>query len=421
MSKRGPPLTKTSRPVTERRQVVVVGAGQCGLATSHLLRQRGVDHLVLERGEVANMWSSLKWRAFRLVTQNWQCRLPGQDKPPGDPDDFMDAPTLREYLRGYAARQAGEVRCGVEVRRVEPLPGGGYRLQTSAGVLEAQSIVVASGSFHAPSLPRTAAGLDPKITQLHSMEYLASAELPPGGVMVVGSGQSGWQIARELHLGGRPVFWSLGRGAMLPRRYRGKDIFRWLEALGLLEISRQAHPGGDRVREEPRPFFYDVTDGTPADPRALAAQGLTLLGRLEAAEGTVARFSADRDSRLRVMDQSSLSITELVDTFIQLKELRAPAGGRVVSSHRPALAPRELELMEAGIRSVIWATGYATRWPRWIKADVFDAQGYPVVERGITDLPGLYFVGLTWMHGWGSGLLYGVEEDVAHVVNHLVG
>mgnify|MGYP002641243225 CR=1 FL=1 len=400
---------------------MVVGAGQCGLAASHLLRRHGVDHLVLERGEVANMWSTLKWRAFRLVTQNWQCRLPGPGLPPGDPGDFMDAPTLRGYLQGYAESQAGEVRCGVEVRRLEPLPGGGYHLHTSAGALEAQNVIVATGAFHAPRLPGVASGLDPEITQLHSMEYLASAELPPGGVMVVGSGQSGWQVARELHLEGRPVFWSLGRGAMLPRRYRGKDIFRWLEALGLLEVSREQHPGGDRVRTEPRPFFYDVVEGTPADPRALAAQGLTLLGRLEALQGSQARFSADRDSRLRGLDQSSLAITELVDTFIQLHELQAPPAGRVVSSHRPAAALGELDLREQGINSVIWATGYRTRWHRWIRAEVFDEQGYPRVERGISRLPGLYFVGLTWMHGWGSGLLYGVAEDVAYVVEHLVG
>ena len=407
-----------SAPV-ERRPVLVVGAGQCGLAASHLLSQRGVDHLVLERGEVANMWASIRWRNFRLVTQNWQCRLPGQQAPPGAPASFMDARAIRDHLRSYATRRAGEVRCGVEVSLLEPLPDGGYRLETSAGAMEAESVIVATGTFHRPWTPDLASGLAPEIRQLHAAEFVGAEDLPAGGVLVVGSGQSGWQIARELHQDGRSVYWSLGRGTMMPRRYRGRDIFRWLQELGLLEISVDQHPGGDEVREEPRPFFYDLLDDGPEDPGALAAGDMTLLGRVEAMDGVRARLNAHRDSRLRDMERSSLSITELVDTFIQLKEIDAPPAMQVVSGHRPAPAPRELDLRARGIGSVIWATGYRSTWRDWIRADIFDTGDYPRVNRGITSLPGLCFVGLTWMHGWGSGLLYGVTEDTAHVVDHL--
>ena len=167
----------SSHPV-ERREVVVVGEGQSGLAASNLLRQRGVDQLVLERGVVANMWDTMPWRAFRLVTQNWQCRLPGQDEPPGGPDSFMDAPDIRDHLRAYAARLAGEVRCGVEVKLVEPLQEGGYGIETSAGPLEAEAVIVATGAFHAPRIPDLAAGLDRGLRQLHSSEYRAAEELP---------------------------------------------------------------------------------------------------------------------------------------------------------------------------------------------------------------------------------------------------
>jgi len=406
--------------VVETTRVAVVGAGQSGLAASYYLRQHGVEHVVLERGQVANMWATLPWQALRLVTQNWQCRLPGEASSPGDPEEFMDAAQVRDLLQAYAQRHAGEVRAGVEVRAVTRRDGGGYLLQTSTGDLACEAVVVATGTFHAAGIPPLSEQLGDGVQQLHSMEFRRADALADGAALVVGCGQSGWQVARELHQAGRRVFWSLGRGAMLPRRYRGRDIFRWLDELGLLEIQLAQHPGGDRVRDEPRPFFYDLSQRGPSDPRAMAGEGMTLLGRVVRSEPGVLHLADDRDGRLRELDQSSRAMAELVDTFVDLQGLDAPAGLPVVSSHRPPPAPRSLALDAEGIGAIIWATGYRTTWHRWIEADIFDDGGYPREQRGVTALEGLYFVGLTWMHGWGSGLLYGVARDASHVVDHLV-
>ncbi len=400
-------------------RVVVIGAGQAGLWVSHLLREKTIDHVVLERSKVGASWRGGRWDSFRLVTPNWLCKLPGEGCANLDPDGFMTHRQVERRLEQLAEAAGLPIRLGVSVTAVVPRRGGGYRVDTDAGALTCQQVVIATGSYHEPLRPVLSTRLDRELTQLHSSEYRCPNALPEGGALVVGSGQSGWQIARELHCAGRAVHWSLGRAAWLPRCYRGRDIFRWLEALGVLTIPVEDHPGGPLVRQEPKPFFCDARKDDVVDPRRLAQEGLVVHGRMAGAEGRDLSFASDGTRRLREADDACLGMVTLIDTFIESKGLDAPQNGPLVTPFEPTEPDLRLNLGDEGISTVIWATGYRSNWHRWIGADVFDDRGYPCAPRGITRAPGLFFVGADWMHTWGSGLLYGVAADAAHVVEHL--
>ena len=405
--------------MVERLRAVVVGAGQAGLTTSVYLQQAGVEHVVLDRARVAEAWRDSRWDSFRLVTQNWQYRLPHGLPPGTDPDAFMTHPELAETLSRFARESGVPLRLGVAVRALEPARGGGFRLETSTGPLHADRVVVATGPFQAPKVPPCAARLGAGIHQRHSSAYRNPEALPEGAVLVVGAGQSGWSIARELHLAGRQVHWSLGRATLIPRSYRGRDIFRWMDEIGLFAVSVDEHPGGERIRYEPRPFLFAERGGAPDSPRRLAEEGLVLHGRLIGADGTRVRFGDDMTTDLREGDDGCTAMAELIDTHIEITGHRAPPAPPRPSVFRPREGARTLDLRREGIATVIWATGYRWQWSSWIHFPVFDALGFPHQHRGVTSHPGLYFVGAHWLHTWGSGLLYGVAEDAAHVVEHL--
>lgn len=379
--------------------VVVVGAGQAGLAASWHLTRQGLPHVVLERHRLAHEWRSARWDSFRLVTPNWQCQLPGFPYQAGDPDGFMSGDEVVAHLEAYAASFDPPLHERVTVTGVEPVRGGSLQVTTSAGVMTADNVVVAGGSYRVPVVPRLAERLPRGLVQVHSQDYLNAHQLPPGEVLVVGSGQSGTQIAEDLHLAGRRVHLSLGGAARMPRSYRGRDVTVWLAELG--------HP-----RATAGAYVTDL--------RALARDGMRLYGRLVDLVGTELRFRQDLAEVLERADEVSEGLKDAVDKLIADRGLEAPTEPRYVAPWEPETEPGSLDLARARITSVIWAMGSRADHS-WVDVPVFTGRGEPGHDRGATSHPGLYFLGLPWQSTYGSGLLSGVGADAEHLVELIRG
>jgi putative flavoprotein involved in K+ transport len=415
------------------RSVVVVGGGQAGLAVSWHLTQRGIDHVVLERHRVAHSWREERWDRFCLVTPNWQCRLPGHPYAGDDPDGFMVRDQIVDYVASYAASFDAPVVEGVAVTGVEAIaPEGdgpcwdpaeagtrGFRVTTSAGTLTADAVVLAVGGYHRPKLPRLAERLPAGVTQLHSSTYRSAEPLPDGGVLVVGSGQSGAQIAEDLHLAGRPVHLAVGSAPRVARFYRGRDVVAWLHDMGHYDMAIEDHPGGPAARHEANHYVTGRDGGRDIDLRRFATEGMTLHGRLTAIDGSRIATAGDLERNLDAADATDDRIKDGIDRWIAAQGIDAPVEDRYVPVWRP---PHDgggvLDLDAAGIRTVIWATGFRRDFS-WVALPAFDGSGDPVHRRGVTAVPGLYAVGLPWLHTWGSGRFAGIARDAGHVVDHL--
>jgi putative flavoprotein involved in K+ transport len=331
---------------------------------------------------------------------------------------------VRDQIAGrvaaYADRIAAPVALETEVRRLSTRDGGGFQLETSAGSIEANEVVVATGSFHTPRIPAIAADLPRGITQLHSHDYRNEAALPRGAVLVVGSGQSGVQIAEELHEAGRQVFLSVGSAGRAPRRYRGSDFFRWLVALAtqgeaygvpLPTVDTLADP---RMRQAGNPQLSGHGGGHDMDLRAFAASGMTLLGRIQAADGSRLELAQDLAANVAWADRFfDERFRPAVDTYIERAGIDAPPDDRVPVAFEPP-QPADLDLEAAGISTVLWTTGYRLDYG-WIDLPIFDEQGFPRHRRGVSEVPGLYFLGLLWQHTQASATLFGVGLDARHL------
>jgi putative flavoprotein involved in K+ transport len=291
-------------------------------------------------------------------------------------------------------------------------------VQTSRGVVTCDQIVLAVGGYHRPQIPALGHALPASVTQLHSSAYKNPASLPDGGVVVVGSGQSGAQIAEDLHLAGRAVHLSVGTAPRVARFYRGRDCVAWLEQMGHYEMAIDDHPEGLAARREPNHYVTGRDGGRDIDLRAHAREGMTLHGRLLEVEGRQARFAGDLAANLDAADATAERIKDSVDRFIAERGLSAPPEERYTPVWQPAAdGSAPLELDAAGITTVIWATGFASDWS-WVAVPAFDGSGYPTHVRGVTTVPGLYVVGLPWLHTWGSGRFAGIERDARHVAEH---
>ncbi len=403
---------------------VVVGAGQAGLAMSGFLGTAGVDHLVLERRDrPGGSWLE-RWDAFRLVTPNWCTSLPGYPYDGDDPDGFMSRSEIARRVADYAQVVRAPVRTATEVRRLSTAGAAGLRLETHDGPIDARRVVVATGTYHAPRIPPLAGRLSGRVAQLHAGSYRSEAGLPPGGVLVVGSGQSGVQIAEELHAAARPVFLAVGSAGWAPRRYRGRDIFGWL-----VELARHGGEHGvhlptveelpdPRARLAPAPQLTGHGGGHDVDLRAMAAAGMTLLGHVEAAEGERLRLRPDLGATLDRSERFfGQQLQPMIEAYLERTGSDAPP-----QPPRPVLAtpesPTELDLRRAGISTVIWATGYRPDFG-WIDLPIFDAQGFPRQDRGITAVPGLSFMGLHWQHTMASATLLGPSIDGPYLATRL--
>lgn len=400
-------------------EVLVVGGGQAGLSMSWWLRARGVEHLVLERDRVGHEWTDRRWDTFCLVTPNWQCVLPGFPYPGDDPHGFMVRDEIVRYLHEYAASFAVPVVEEVAATLLRPHPGGGFAVETTAGRVTADRVVVATGPYQVPRVPRLAERLPESITQVHSADYRRAAALPPGAVLVVGSGQSGAQIAEDLHLAGRQVHLAVGSAPRVARRYRGRDVVAWLDDMGHYRRGIDEFADADAVRLRANHYVTGRDGGHDIDLRAFAAEGMRLHGRLADIRGGVLCFADDLARNLDGADAVSESIKDSVDAWIERRGIAAPTEARYVPVWEPAPGTTRLDAAAEDVTAVVWATGFGSDH-RWIEVPVFDGRGYPTHERGVTSWPGLYFLGLPWQHTWGSGRFSGVGADAEHLAARIV-
>jgi putative flavoprotein involved in K+ transport len=400
--------------------VLVVGGGQAGLAMSWELRRRGIVHLVVERHRAGHAWRAQRWDSFCLVTPNWQCRLPGHPYRGDDPEGFMVRDDVVRYLESYVDAVGPPLVEGVAVtalRRQGPV----FAVETTAGPLTADQVVLAVGGYHRPRIPRLAERLPSTVEQVHSAHYRSPERMPAGAVLVVGSGQSGAQIAEDLHLAGRRVHLATGSAPRVARRYRGRDVVAWLDDLGYYDMPVTEHPLSGGVRRKPNHYVTGRDGGRDIDLRRFAVEGMRLYGRLADVAGRRLEFAGDLAENLDRADEVCESIKDTVDEHIAAHGIDAPAEPRPVPVWRPGPGhPSSVDLDEAGITAVVWATGFDSDWS-WVHLPVFDGSGYPSHDRGITSERGLYVLGLPWLHTWGSGRLSGVGRDAGHLADVVLG
>lgn len=401
---------------TAHYSVVVIGGGQAGLSISYYLSQAKIDHCVLEKHSVMHGWKYERWDSFTLVTPNWQCALPGHPYDGDDPRGFMNREEIIAYLQRFADKVQAPVREGVSVESVTTDTQGVYFIHTNEGDFSADQVVVASGAYHQPVVPRMAERLPPQLTQIHSADYKNADQLPAGGVLVVGSGQSGAQIAEDLHLAGRQVHLATGNAPRVARFYRGKDVVEWLDDMDYYRQSVSDHPLGRNVRANTNHYVTGRDGGRDVDLRRFASEGMQLYGTLENfAEGCF-QFRPNLTDNLDKADATYNNINARIDAWIEQAGIETQIGP---STYQPVWQPEqertEIELEEMGIGCILWCIGYRPEYS-WLDVPVFNGQGHPQHERGVTSQPGLYFLGLPWLHTWGSGRFSGIDEDARYLL-----
>jgi putative flavoprotein involved in K+ transport len=408
----------------ETVDTLVIGGGQAGLATSYWLMQAGVEHLVVERrGELGGAWHDC-WDSFCLVAPNFTLLLPGMPYDGPEPDAFMPRAGIVNYVRRYAASFGAPVRLGTAVNRLTASDGH-FEARTDGGTIEARNVVLATGPYQRPVVPPAADRLAPHIQQLHSHDYRRPGQLAEGGVLVVGTGQSGTQIAEELHQAGREVHLAVSSCVSVPRRYRGRDVVWWLlnSFLHGDEVGVHFPTVDDLPTPAARfgcfPHLSGKDGGHDIDLRRFARQGIRLYGRLESAAGTQVRFGDDLAERLAAADRGfDEEFRPLFDAYIAAAGIDAPPDDRPPYDDFVPGTTTELDLDAADIAAVVWATGYRLDFG-WVDLPIFDEWGYPKHKRGVTTHPGLYAVGLPWLYSEPSSVLAGVGADAEHVVKHL--
>jgi putative flavoprotein involved in K+ transport len=404
--------------VREAVETVVIGAGQAGLATSYHLSQRGREHVVLERGEIADTWRTQRWDGFYLNTPRWTQALPGHEYRGSDPDGFSSLTETIAYFDDYADAVAAPVRIGMEVRRLSA-PKGRLRVELDGDAVEAANVVVATGAYRRPTPTMLAERVPDDVLQLHTTEYRRPAQLADGEVLIVGAGQSGCQIADELLQAGRSVYLSIGRCPWIPRRYRGREIVHWLVDTGFVDQTVDTLPS-PAARLMCNPPVSGNDGGHDCHPRWLEARGATLLGRLDGVDGHALSIAPDLDASLTFGDEFIADFLHKVDEHIAANAIDVPEADPLVPPRRQDDPILQLDLREVGIGTIMWANGFRPNFD-WIGLPLFDEHGWPVQQQGVTAVPGLYFVGLHWLHKRKSSLLFGVGEDAERVVAHIAG
>jgi putative flavoprotein involved in K+ transport len=394
-------------------ECVVIGAGQAGLSASCHLSRHGIEHVVLERGRVGETWRTRRWDSFCLNTPNWCTRLPGMD-PPGEPDVFASREDVVAMFTDYASRIEAPVQ-RAEVTSLRATPEGGFELTIADDVLATRSVVVATGAFQQPTGVPASADLPRGVVHMHTAEYRNPGELPDGGVLIVGSGQSGCEIGMELLEAGRPVHLAVGRCGWFPRRYRGREVMRWLVDVGAMDegpdvlASPVARVGGNFAVSGSR-------GGRDCNALVLEQNGALLYGRFAALESGRAVFADNLDENLDFGRTFERTLAGRCDKWAEAEGLDLPPA--MPEAARPARThdATELELDREGVTTMLWAGGFRPAFS-WIDLSIFDELGFPRARRGVTDVPGLVFVGLPWLHTRKSPLLLGVGGDAEHVAH----
>ena len=397
---------------------LVIGAGQAGLALSRLLTERGRDHVVLERGHIGRRWSQETWDSLHLLTPNWANGLPGSPYAGPDPDGFMSAIEFAVRLGDYARSFDAPVDEEVEVESVRR-DGDEFSVVTTAGAWRAGNVVIATGWCDRPAVPSIASGAGHHLVQIAPRSYRDPGDLAPGGVLVVGASATGVQLAEELRADGRRVVLAVGRHSRVPRRYRGMDIFWWLERIGALDRTIDEMTDQVAARHEPSLQLVGRPDHRTVDLATLQAGGVELAGRLVSLDGHRARFAGDLAANVMAADVRRGELLRRIDRHIDSNGL----GDEVLESQPLSIvstpaSPDELDLRTAGITSILWATGHRRVYD-WLQIPVLDARGELRQRRGVTPVPGLYVVGQRFQHFRNSNFIGGVGRDAAHVAEHI--
>ncbi len=400
--------------------VIVVGGGQAGLSISYCLKNKSIDHIVLEKNQIGYSWQEKRWDTFCLVTPNWQCTLPGYHYPGEDPEGFMIKDEIVEYIKDYAKSFNPPIKEGIEVLQVRKNKYQGlFELTTSIGNYTADQVVIATGSYHQAKVPRMAEKLPEDIVQLHSSEYKNPHSLSDGEILVVGTGQSGCQIAEDLHLAGKKVHLCVGGAPRSARRYRGKDVVDWLDQLGYYDLTIDEHSDRENVRTKTNHYVTGRNGGHEIDLRTFALEGMQLYGSLKDIRGDSLRFKPNLKQNLDRADDVAASIKKTIDEFIAKNDISAPTEAPYQPVWQPETEILELDYRQANINTVIWCIGYQTDFS-WIEVPVFDGKGYPSHDRGVTSVTGLYFLGLPWLYTWGSGRFSGIARDAEYICDRIV-
>jgi putative flavoprotein involved in K+ transport len=402
--------------MTESVDVAVVGAGQAGLATSWCLKQAGVEHVVFEAGTVAETWRTRRWDSFCLVTPNWAVRLPGAAYTGPDPDGFMQLPELIAFFESWAASFTPPVQEKTNVSSLEADSGGHFVLTLPSGKLRARNVVVASGAYQKAHRPAGAEALPKTIHQVLAEDYRNPDALPPGKVLIVGSGQTGCQLAEELHEAGRRVFLSCGRCPWAPRTIDGRDLIWWFIESGFADRTADTLPSpAARLIGNPQVSGHD--GGHDLNFRTLDSLGVELVGRFLGAEGSTLRFADDLAASVDFGDARYAEIRGFMDNLCIRTGMPKPSYD--IPAPMRIKTRTELDVVREDIGTVIWTSGYRAQYD-WVRFPVFDDMGFPRQVDGRTEVPGLYFVGVHWMRKNKSAILHGVGEDAEIVARHIV-
>ena len=407
----------------EQVETVIIGGGHSGLTMSYYLSQLGREHVILERARVAERWRSERWDSFFFQFPNWTIKLPGYKYQCDNPDGFAPGKEIIQFIENYAALNRAPVRCGVRVTLFQESPKAGrYLVQAGDITIETANVVLATGGHQEAAIPKTSAGFSSKVFQVHSNRYRNHDQLPPGAVLVVGSGSSGCQIAEDLNWSGRKVYLSVGRHRRVPRQHRGKDFSWWNHARGVLDTTVDMLPS-PAAKFAPLPVVTGVKGGYDINLRRMAADGITLMGYLRGISDGMLSFAPDLQQKLAEGDQFFVNYKKSIDDYIMKNGIDAPpdesgAKDDVRDAKEVSDPILELDLKAAGITSVVWSSGFRYDFG-WVKLPLFDGTGEPIHRRGVTGYPGVYFLGLKWLYKLKSAFLSGMAEDAEYLADQI--
>jgi putative flavoprotein involved in K+ transport len=399
--------------------VIVIGGGHCGLAMSQALTQRSVDHVVLERGEVANTWRTERWDSLRLLTPNWMSRLPGYAYQGEDPDGYMTAQEVAALVSEYAARIAAPVVTRTTVTRVEPAASG-YRVSTSRGDWQCRALVLATGACNTPVIPKVAESLPVGIAQVTARDYRNPRQLLEGGVLVVGASATGLQLAQEIRRSGRTVTLAVGEHVRMPRVYRGRDVQWWMLHAGVLDQRIEDTDDPDRARRVPSPQLVGTPDHATLNLNALQKEGVEIVGRLAGIRDGEAQFSGSLGNVCALADLKMNRLLDVFDDWAARKRAVSEVGAvERYPSTEVGASPRLGMDLEREIRTIVWATGFRPDYS-WLNLPVFSRQGQLRHDRGVLDAPGVYVIGLPFLRRRKSSFIHGAGDDVRELVVPIV-
>ena len=408
---------------SEYHQAIVIGAGQAGLSMSYCLQQENIENLILEQQcDIAGNWRLQRWDTFSLVTPNWQCQLPGfhycgEHFNGADPHGFMVKNDIIHYLESYADFFKPNIRFNCTVVSVIKV-GHQFVLKTNETTYITDQVIIACGSYHKPFILPASHCMNKDIKHIHSRDYKNPADISDGEILVVGTGQSGCQIAEDLHLAGKKVHLAVGTAPRVNRRYKGRDVVDWLDDMGHYQMTIDKHPDPENAAHATNHYVTGRDGGHDLNLRVFAQQGMKLYGRLKDADQEHIYFYDDLKENMDNADKVAQRILDSIEEYIQKNDLRTEEDTNIYTDFLPETNTK-INVQAHNIKTVIWATGFKMNFD-WIKLDAFDSLGRPKTQKGVTKTSGLYFLGLNWMNTWGSGRFYQVGRDAEYLCEHIV-